>query len=314
MVMLKLPCNLMGVFHMQKKEWPALFFNYLLVERGYSEKTKIAYEEDMNDFFDFLNNSGDDNYLSINHLDVRAYLSFLYDKEYSRNSISRKIASLRSFYQFLLKHEAIKENPFSYVHMKKKQLRLPRFFYEKEMEALFEAAQGQKPLELRNRALLEILYGTGIRVSECANLTLEQVDFNARVLFIHGKGNKDRYVPFGSFAEDALKDYLENSRTVLMEKYQKNHSYVFINHHGEQLTTTGIEYILNQLIKKSSLSSDIHPHMLRHTFATHLLNNGADMRTVQELLGHSDLSTTQIYAHVTKESLQKNYRTFHPRA
>jgi integrase/recombinase XerC len=299
---------------MPKKAWPALFIDYLLVERGYSEKTKIAYEEDINNFFAFLKNSGDADYLSIDHLDVRAYLSFLYEKEYSRNSISRKIASLRSFYQFLLKHEAIQENPFSYVHMKKKQLRLPRFFYEKEMEALFEAAQGHKPLEIRNRALLEILYGTGIRVSECANLTLEQIDFNARVLFIHGKGNKDRYVPFGSFAEDALKDYMEKGRAVLMDKYQKSHPYIFVNHHGDQLTTTGIEYILNQLIKKSSLSSDIHPHMLRHTFATHLLNNGADMRTVQELLGHSDLSTTQIYAHVTKESLQKNYRTFHPRA
>ncbi|MTD38885.1 tyrosine recombinase XerC [Erwinia sp. CPCC 100877] len=299
---------------MQNKDWPALFLDYLLIERGYSEKTKIAYEEDIRNFFDFLKDSGDADYLSVEHLDVRTYLSFLYDKEYSRNSISRKIASLRSFYQFLLKHEVIKENPFSYVHMKKKQLRLPRFFYEKEMEALFEAVQGNKPLELRNRALLEVLYGTGIRVSECANLTLEQIDFNAHVLFIHGKGNKDRYVPFGSFAEDALKEYLEHSRTLLMEKYQKNHPYVFVNHHGAQVTATGIEYILNQLIKKSSLSSDIHPHMLRHTFATHLLNHGADMRTVQELLGHSDLSTTQIYAHVTKESLQKNYRTFHPRA
>jgi integrase/recombinase XerC len=299
---------------MEAKNWPELFFRYLIVERGYSEKTKLAYEDDVKQFFEFLKNSGDEHYLSVDHLDVRTYLSYLYDHKYSRNSISRKIASLRSFYQFLLKNEIIKENPFSYVHMKKKQLRLPRFFYEKEMEALFESAQGTKPLELRNQALLEILYGTGIRVSECANLTIEAVDFDAAVLFIHGKGNKDRYVPFGSFAADALKEYLENGRAVLMQQFHKEHPYVFVNHHGEQITATGIEYVLNQLIKKSSLTTEIHPHMLRHTFATHLLNNGADMRTVQELLGHANLSTTQIYAHVTKESLQKNYRSFHPRA
>lgn len=297
-----------------EEKWPALFFNYLLVERRYSEKTKKAYEEDLMNFLTFLRSSGDANYLVIDYLDVRTYLGYLYDEKYSRNSISRKIASLRSFYQFLLKNEVITENPFSYVHLKKKQLKLPRFFYEKEMEALFESATGTAPLDQRNQALLEILYGTGIRVSECANLTLDDVDFSTGVLLIHGKGDKDRYVPFGSFAADALKKYLENGRKELLNKFHKEHAHVFVNHHGEQITPTGIEYVLNQLIKKSTLDSDIHPHMLRHTFATHLLNHGADMRTVQELLGHSDLSTTQIYAHVTKESLQKNYRNFHPRA
>ncbi|MHC5229419.1 tyrosine recombinase XerC [Enterococcus sp. LJL99] len=295
-------------------KWTTLFFNYLLVERRYSEKTKKAYEEDLMSFLNFLRSSGDENYLTIDYLDVRTYLGYLYDEEYSRNSISRKIASLRSFYQFLLKNEVITENPFSYVHLKKKQLKLPRFFYEKEMEALFDSVTGTTPLDQRNQALLEILYGTGIRVSECANLTLSAIDFSSGVLLIHGKGNKDRYVPFGSFAADALEHYLANGRKELMNKFHKDHTYVFVNHHGEQITSTGIEYVLNQLIKKSTLDSDIHPHMLRHTFATHLLNHGADMRTVQELLGHSDLSTTQIYAHVTKESLQKNYRNFHPRA
>ena len=295
-------------------KWPALFFNYLLVERRYSEKTKKAYEEDLTNFLAFLRLSGDENYLTIDYLDVRTYLGYLYDEEYSRNSISRKIASLRSFYQFLLKNEVITENPFSYVHLKKKQLKLPRFLYEKEMNVLFDSVTGTGPLDQRNQALLEILYGTGIRVSECANLTLSDVDFSSGVLLIHGKGNKDRYVPFGSFAADALENYLVNGRKELLNRFHKEHSYVFVNHHGEQITTTGIEYVLSQLIKKSALDSDIHPHMLRHTFATHLLNNGADMRTVQELLGHSNLSTTQIYAHVTKESLQKNYRNFHPRA
>ncbi|MBL1230728.1 tyrosine recombinase XerC [Enterococcus sp. BWB1-3] len=299
---------------MTEKNWPELFLNYLIVEKGYSEKTKIAYESDLNHFMHFLKETGNENYFSVDHLDVRVYLGKLYDEQYSRNSVGRKVASLRSFYQFLLKNEQLTENPFSYVHLRRKQQRLPRFFYEKEMTALFDSAQGDKPLELRNQSLLEVLYGTGIRLSECASLTLQRIDFPMSTLFITGKGNKDRYVPFGSFAADTLTNYLENGRKPLMEKYGKEHDFVFVNHHGDPITPTGIEYVLNQLMKKSSLNTDIHPHMLRHTFATHLLNNGADMRTVQELLGHANLSTTQIYAHVTRESLQKNYRNFHPRA
>ena len=299
---------------MLEQTWKDKFLRYLIVERGYSEKTREAYEEDLTNFERFLTESGEDDLLKINHLDVRVYLSYLTDERYSRNSISRKIASLRSFYQYLLKEEVIKENPFSYGHLKKKNLKLPRFFYENEMQVLFDSVKGEKPLDLRNQALLEVLYGSGIRLSECSNLKLAEIDFDSEVMLIHGKGNKERYAPLGSFAQDALQEYFEKGRKVLMDKYHKSHDYVFVNHHGEPITPTGIEYVLNQVIKKSSLDSSIHPHMLRHTFATHLLNNGADMRTVQELLGHANLSTTQIYAHVTKESLQKNYRSFHPRA
>lgn len=299
---------------MLEQTWKDKFLRYLIVERGYSEKTREAYEEDLTNFERFLTESGEDDLLKINHLDVRVYLSYLTDERYSRNSISRKIASLRSFYQYLLKEEVIKENPFSYVRLKKKNLKLPRFFYENEMQVLFDSVKGEKPLDLRNQALLEVLYGSGIRLSECSNLKLAEIDFDSEVMLIHGKGNKERYAPLGSFAQDALQEYFEKGRKVLMDKYHKSHDYVFVNHHGEPITPTGIEYVLNQVIKKSSLDSSIHPHMLRHTFATHLLNNGADMRTVQELLGHANLSTTQIYAHVTKESLQKNYRSFHPRA
>ncbi|ASZ07205.1 tyrosine recombinase XerC [Enterococcus thailandicus] len=299
---------------MAEQSWEEKFLRYLIVERGYSDKTRQAYKEDIDDFKDFLKESGEENLLSIDHLDVRVYLGFLSDKEYSRNTISRKIASLRSFYQYLLKEELIEENPFSYVHLKKKNIRLPRFFYENEMQALFESVAGDKPLDFRDRAVLEVLYGSGIRLSECSGLKIKDIDFQAEVMLILGKGNKERYAPLGSFAQEALQEYFEKSRSFLMNKYHKEHDFVFVNHHGDPITPTGIEYILNQIIKKSSLDSDIHPHMLRHTFATHLLNNGADMRTVQELLGHANLSTTQIYAHVTKESLQKNYRSFHPRA
>ncbi|WP_429956839.1 tyrosine recombinase XerC [Enterococcus sp. AZ196] len=299
---------------MQNEEIMEEFMSYLITERGYSNKTKEAYQRDLDNFCDFLRDSGEPLLISVNHLDVRVYLAFLNDRKYSRNTISRKIASLRSFYQYLLKHEKIKENPFSYVHLKKKQARLPRFFYEKEIESLFDSVNGVKPLDQRNRALLEVLYGSGLRVSECANLKLSIIDFDNNVLLIHGKGNKDRYVPLGSYAADAILEFIRDGRKRLMDHFGKDHDYLFINHRGEKITSAGIEYVLNQIIKKSSLASDIHPHMLRHTFATHLLNNGADLRTVQELLGHANLSTTQIYTHVTKESLQKNYRSFHPRA
>lgn len=299
---------------MIEKDWPEIFFTYLIVERNYSKMTKAAYEEDLLNFLTFLKESGNEDYLQVDYRDVRVYLSELAEKKYSRNTISRKMASLRSFYQFLLRQEVIEENPFSYIHLKKKNIKLPRFFYEKEMDALFESAQGSTPLEQRNLALLEILYGSGLRLSECANLELSKIDWDTGTLQIYGKGSKERYVPFGSFAQEALEIYLENGRKELMTRFQKTHDFVFINRLGDPITPTGIEYVLNQLIKKSSLDSTIHPHMLRHTFATHLLNNGADLRTVQELLGHANLSTTQIYTHVTKEHLQKNYRQFHPRA
>lgn len=290
------------------------FYQYLLVERGYSEKTKRAYEDDLNAFRIFLKESGNDDLLSVKQIDIRIYLGTLVEAEYSRNTMRRKIASIRSFYNYLQKQELISENPVSYIHLKKSGIKLPRFFYEDEMEALFASVEGETPLDLRNQALLEILYGSGLRVSECTNLTMERLDFTSSVMLIDGKGNKQRYVPLNEHAQIALEEYFENGRSLLMEKYKTQHDYVFVNHRGQPLTPTGVSYILNQLIKKSSVDSDIHPHMLRHTFATHLLNNGADMRTVQELLGHVNLSTTQIYAHVTKESLQKNYRNFHPRA
>lgn len=295
-------------------DWPSEFYRYLEVERGYSEKTVAAYRGDFSVFQTFLNESGNGNYLELDHRDVRVYLAYLNEQGYSRNTISRKIASLRAFYQFLLREEVIAENPFTYVHLKKKNQKLPRFFYEKEMAVLFEAVAGEEPLQQRNRGLLEILYGSGLRVSECANLKLGDIDWSGGVLLVLGKGNKERYVPFSEHARGALQEYLAEGRQTLMAKKKQTHSFIFVNNQGNPLTSRGIRYILDQVIKKSSLDSQIHPHMLRHTFATHLLNNGADMRTVQELLGHVNLSSTQIYAHVTKESLQKNYRHFHPRA
>ena len=213
-----------------------------------------------------------------------------------------------------MNHEFIAENPFSYLHLKKNGFRLPNFFYSEEIELLFEAAGGTKPLDYRDRVILEILYGTGIRVSECQALTLADIDLDLGIMLVVGKGNRERYVPFGEYAKLAIEEYIENCRTPLMQEYQKEHDFLLVSQYGDHISVSGIQYALNQLVKKTSLTSNIHPHKLRHSFATHLLDNGADMRTVQELLGHKSLSSTQIYTHVTKDHLLKDYQKFHPRA
>lgn len=290
------------------------FSNYLIHERNYSELTIEAYIEDIQHFVEFLEETGDAEIIKVNLTDARIYLSRLSDEKYNRSSISRKISSLRAFYQYLLNHAFIAENPFSYLHLKKTSLRLPNFFYNEEIELLFEAASGTEPLDYRNKALLEVLYGTGIRVSECQNLKLQDVDLELGVMLVLGKGNRERYVPFGEYAKIAIEDYMEHCRSVLMKKYNKEHDFLFVSQYGDHISVSGIQYALNQLIKSTSLTSSIHPHKLRHSFATHLLDNGADMRTVQELLGHKSLSSTQIYTHVTKDHLLKDYNQFHPRA
>lgn len=295
-------------------DWPVLFKEYLLTQRGYSLRTVTAYQEDLKDYLNFLAVNGGGSYLNVEPIDVRSYLGALYDHHYARNTVSRKISSLRSFYQFLLKNEVLTENPFSYIHLRKGSKRLPQFFYEEELQILFDSLTGTQPLDYRNQALLEVFYATGLRVSEACQMQLLDIDLQMGVVLLHGKGNKERYVPLGSFAQDALQVYFQKARTPLMEKYHQEHAFVFVNRLGEPITPRGIRYVFTQMVKKSSLTSSIHPHMLRHTFATHLLNNGADMRTVQELLGHVNLSSTQIYTHVTTDRLQQNYDQFFPRS
>jgi integrase/recombinase XerC len=294
----------------------SLFKQYLTVERQYSEKTVTAYLEDIDAFQKFLTDTGDKtDLLLVDRFDVNVYMSYLFDRHLARTSISRKVSALRSFYRFLVKNDLVDKNPFELVQLKKQSDKLPHFFYEKEMNMLFEAVyQAEGAQKLRNIAILEVLYGTGMRVSECAALQWSDIDFSMQTILVLGKGNKERYVPFGRYAKEALQNYRKNEWEPFLSKYKQTHNFVFINHYAKPITTTGIEYILNQVITASSLNGKIHPHMLRHSFATALLNNGADLRTVQELLGHSSLSTTQIYTHVTKEKLQESYRKYFPRS
>ncbi len=288
------------------------YFAYLQIEKNSSVHTIQNYRDDLEHFFMFMEQQNIRTLQDVNHQTARLYLTVLHEKKMARASVSRKISALRGFYRYLMRENVTKENPFLLVHRPKGTKKLPSFFYEEEMKELFKTVQGTDPIAFRNQALLELLYGTGIRVSECASLTTEEIDTNLGVILVHGKGGKERYVPYGSFAAEAIQTYLKSGRPILMKNTQ--HNKLFVNFRGAPITTGGIRHVLNQLIEKASLSGKIHPHMLRHTFATHMLNNGADMRTVQELLGHASLSSTQMYTHVTKEHLQKTYMKHHPRA
>lgn len=295
-----------------------LFLDYLRVERQYSEDTQKAYQSDITEFVAFLTDSGDGkpvDLTSIDQYDARVFLSMLYEKGDVSRTIARKVSSLRAFYRFLERNAVVTTNPFAGVQLKKAGQHLPRYFYEKELNKLFDVVMADTSLlGLRNRLLLEILYGTGARVSEAAGLTLGMLDQTARVITITGKGNKTRIVPYGQYAADALASYLRDARPQLLAKSPVMHDKLFVNQRGQALTASGIEYILKQLAKKAGLTQMISAHMFRHTYATDMLNNGADLRTVQQLLGHSSLSTTQIYTHVTTDALQKSYRDFFPRA
>ncbi|WP_195555495.1 tyrosine recombinase XerC [Weissella cibaria] len=295
-----------------------LFLDYLRVERQYSEDTQKAYQSDITEFVGFLTDSGDSkpvDLTTIDQYDARVFLSMLYEKGDVSRTIARKVSSLRAFYRFLERNAVVTTNPFAGVQLKKAGQHLPRYFYEKELNKLFDVVMADTSLiGLRNRLLLEILYGTGARVSEAAGLTLGMLDQTARVITITGKGNKTRIVPYGQYAADALASYLRDARPQLLAKSQVMHDKLFVNQRGQALTASGIEYILKQLAKKAGLTQMISAHMFRHTYATDMLNNGADLRTVQQLLGHSSLSTTQIYTHVTTDALQKSYRDFFPRA
>ncbi|MEW9501315.1 tyrosine recombinase XerC [Jeotgalibacillus marinus] len=293
-------------------EMRQLFVQYLQTEKNYSSLTIEHYVNDLEHFFVFLHKEGVTTVEEVDDIHARLYLVQLHQEKYARASVSRKVSSLRSFFAFLNREELRLTNPMSYVLHPKKEGRLPHFFYENELEQLFLACEGTEPLNIRNKAILELLYATGIRVNECTTIQLRDIDLTMSTLLVKGKGKKERYVPFGGFAQDAIKIYVDKSRPLLLKELQ--HTSLFVNHQGKPLTARGIRHILTKLVENTTLTASIHPHMLRHTFATHLLNNGADLRTVQELLGHAHLSSTQLYTHVTKEHLRKTYNSFHPRA
>lgn len=290
-----------------------IFIEYLQIEKNYSQYTIEHYQHDIREFFLFMSEQGIERLDNVEYSDTRIYLTKLFNQQLSRKSVARKISCMRSFYKFLLREKQVEDNPFSLVSIPKLEKRLPDFFYEEELSELFKACETETVLGKRNKALLELLYATGIRVGECSKIQLKDLDLSLSTVLVHGKRRKERYVPFGSFAHDALEDYILNGRKDLL-KEKEDHGYLFLNFRGGPLTDRGIREILNKLIEQSALTGKIHPHKLRHSFATHMMSNGADMRTVQELLGHAFLSSTQVYTHVTKEHLRNIYLSHHPRA
>lgn len=298
---------------MKQAEELDLFISYLKNERHYSPKTIQSYHTDLLEAKSFWQkNGGFNGWREIQTKDIEVYLQSLAKNKLARSSQMRKMSSLRSFYKFLSRRKLIKIDPTQTVVLRKEGHRLPQFFYQPEIKQVLQSLQGDKPLERRNLALFELFYATGMRVSEVSGLKINQIDFNLRSILVHGKGNKDRYVAFDEKTGQDLQTYLEEARPKLLANKSDDH-FVFLNNQGTVLTDRGIEYIMQKTFNQAGISGKVHPHELRHTFATSMLNNGADLRTVQELLGHENLSTTQIYTHVTMAHLQDEYQKFFPR-
>lgn len=281
------------------------YINYLRVNRNYSDYTLLNYENDIKEFFLFLNSEGLD-YLDITYQDLRGLLEDYKNKKYKSTSIRRKISSLKGFYKYLVRNNKININPFIYVTLPKKEKKLPKFLNTNEMDELFIPVDFDDFLSIRNRIIIELLYATGIRVSELVNIKLNDItDDSIKIL---GKGDKERIV----FFNDVCKKYLD--KYLIKRNEISKCDYLIINHNGKNITTRMIRIIINDLIKQTSIMKHVSPHVIRHTFATHLLNNGCDLLTVQELLGHSSISTTGIYTHVSTEHIREVYYKTHPRS
>lgn len=286
------------------------FNNYLINERNYSSFTVTNYDKDILSFNNYLKDKNI-NFLNVDKDIIRKYLVYLDILKMKNSSISRHISSLRTFYNFLKERNYIKSNVFLLIKSPKKEKKLPTFIYYNELEELFNSFNISDILDIRNKLIFELLYATGVRVSELVNIKLEDINKSEMTIKVLGKGNKERICFYGEYALDALNLYLNESRPKLLAN--KTSDYLLINHIGGKLTDRGVRDIVKRVIKLTSIKSNVSPHTLRHTFATHLLNEGADLKTVQELLGHVSLSTTSIYTHVSNERLREVYLKSHPR-
>ncbi|MBE3069219.1 MAG: tyrosine recombinase XerC [Planctomycetes bacterium] len=295
------------------------FMTYVEHERNFSEHTVRSYTADLVQFVAFLAGADEaaaedpalaDRIRGVTTLDLRAYLAQLRRAEYSRATVARKIATLRSFYKFLARQGHVPRNPVKVIRTPRQEKRLPKFLDPAEVERLLSAPKGKDLLSLRDAAMLEILYSTGMRVSELVGLDLEDIDPIGEVVRVRGKGRRERLAPLGSYAITALNRYL-GARA---EADVHDPKAVFINRHGQRLNARSVRRKLAKYLAVAGLDPHVSPHTLRHSFATHMLERGADLRAVQELLGHRSLSTTQIYTHVTAGRMKEIYEAAHPRA
>lgn len=289
------------------------FVNYLRYERNMSPETIRAYEKDLHQFLRFFS-KGDGEPVKpgeITTLSIREYLGHLKEKNYQKTTVVRKLATIRSFYKCLLRKGIVTTNPLIDIPTPKVEKKIPHFLGTEEVEKLLNAPQGNGFQSVRDRAILETLYSTGLRVSELTALNVTDLDFTSEVIKARGKGRRERVMPVGSFALQAIKAYVE-SRAQVPHINEKDPDALFLNRFGDRLSSRSIRKIIDKYIKVTGLSQKTSPHTLRHSFATHLLNRGANLRIVQELLGHKHLSTTQIYTHVTTDTMKAAYEEAHP--
>ena len=282
------------------------FIRYLEIEKNYSPHTILNYRLDLENFKKFL---GEQDIGKVDYLSLRKYLALLKEKNLSNRTVNRRLSSLRSFFKFLTREGFLKANPILSVLSPKLEKHLPQFLTEEETTRLIESAfpkNDQDELRLRDRAILETFYSTGMRIAELVSIDARDIDFISNIIKVMGKGRKERIVPIGNMALTAIRRYLENRK--------KQSDTIFLNKNGKRITTRGVRGIVDKYIRLSGTKQGVSPHTLRHSFATHLLNRGADLRTVQELLGHANLSTTQIYTHLTTDKLKSVYDKAHPRA
>lgn len=289
------------------------FMHYLRIERGLAENTLLSYRRDLEQYVDYLERTKKaTNWNDIVRADIISFLYANRDEGKSTATIARMISALRSFHQFLIREQIVTHDASLHIETPKLERLLPETLSFEEVEKLLQI-EGTKPLDLRNKAMVEVLYATGLRVSELVQLHVADVHVTMGFVRCLGKGNKERIIPLGDLAIDAITTYLEKGRPELTKR-NKTETALFVNHHGRPLSRQGFWKVLKQLAEKTNLTKKITPHMLRHSFATHLLENGADLRSVQEMLGHADISTTQIYTHITKKRMKDIYKQFHPRA
>ena len=281
------------------------FLNYLLVDKGFSNNTVKAYEADISSFFQWLDNE-DLKYKNLQEDHINQYISFLFQRKMRSSSVNRKISSIKSFYIFLVKRNFVKNSPLNDLVTPKQEKYLPESMSEAEVDKLLNSPDVSNKIENRDKAMIEMLYATGMRISELVNLKVTDVDMKRCVVKVFGKGSKERLVPFGETALDSLRSYLN-------EREQSSSKEIFLSNRGKKMTRVAFWQRVKIYLIRENLKNSISPHTLRHAFATHLLNRGADLRSVQLLLGHSDLSTTQIYTHIAKQRLSDVLKKHHPR-
>jgi integrase/recombinase XerD len=288
------------------------FLDYLLVEKGSAQNTIMAYERDLKSYLQYLKNVESVHSLNdVQRVHIVHFLRFLKEQGKSSKTLARHIASVRAFHQFLLRAKATDQDPSVQIETPRLERSLPNVLSLQEVEILLDTPNTQDHFGIRDKAMLELLYATGIRVSELIGLEIDNIQLTMG--FVRCNGNKERIIPIGRAAADAIKHYLEDGRPRFTSAKQQDHA-LFLNHQGKQLTRQGFWKILKNLAREAGIDKELTPHTLRHSFATHLLENGADLRAVQEMLGHADISTTQIYTHVSKTKLKDVYSKFHPRA